>query len=247
MKDSSKYKVPKKRKWWFKPIKGFLKIFKRKPEIINLNETLDKKAIFISNHSAANGPIVLELYFPAHFIPWGTYQMCGNYKSRWNYLYHTFCQEKRHFNKFVSFLYSTIAAVITKPFYAGMQLIPTYPDVRMMSTIKRSIKILDSDISILLFPENSSKGYYEVLQEYFTGFVTLAKMYKKRTGIDIPIYPVYFHQERKKIVIGKPEYAGELMSQGMSDKEVAMYMKDKTNELCATYVLNDDNKEDKKD
>ncbi len=239
MKDSSKYKVPKGRKAWFKAYKGVLKIFKHKPEIINLNEKLEDKAIYISNHSAASGPIILELYFPKAFIPWGTYQMCGNYKERWNYLYHTYCQDKKHFNKFVSFWYSTLAAVLTKPFYSGMQLIPTYPDARMIGTIKRSIKILDSNKAVLLFPEDSSHGYMEVLTEYFAGFVTLAKMYYKRTGIDVPIYPVYFHNKAKKLIIGKPEYVQPLLASGMSEKEISMMLKDRANELCATYVFGD--------
>ena len=236
MKKTKEYQVPQKRKTWFKIFKAFLKVVKPKPEIINLNENMDPRAIFVSNHSAGTGPVVIELYFPQFFIPWGTYQMCGNYKSRWNYLYHIYCQEKKHWGKFVSFLYSTLAAVLTKPFYAGMQLIPTYPDVRMMGTIKKSVKILDDNKSVLLFPEDSSNGYLEVLTQYFTGFVTLAKVYYRKRGIDLPIYPVYFHKNAKKMVIGKPMFAQQMIDSGMSDEEVAKAFKDAANNLFSEHI-----------
>lgn len=55
----------------FRSLMKALKLFKRKPKIYNLNdEKLKNNAIYISNHSAASGPLTISLYFPVFFIPW---------------------------------------------------------------------------------------------------------------------------------------------------------------------------------
>lgn len=157
---------------FFRCVKGFLKIIKRKPKIIGLTEgTATNKGIFISNHSAASGPLIFELYFPYYFTPWGTYEMNGNIKSRWNYLYHIYFQQKKHKSKFTSFLISIPACLVLKGFYKGMGLISTYPDSRLISTFKKSFNKLNNDETILIFPENSNQGYKEILKEYNAGFV----------------------------------------------------------------------------
>lgn len=228
----------KKRKPFFRCVKGMLKIIKRKPRIIDLNEgKVEGKGIFISNHSAASGPLILELYFPYHFTPWGTYEMNGNIKSRWNYLYHVYFQQKKHKSKFASFLITIPACVLLKGFYNGMGLISTYPDNRLISTFKKSFEKFKKDEAVLIFPENSSQGYKEILEEYNPGFVSLSKMYYRKENVDLPVYTCYYHKDTNVLVIDKPQYIKPLFDKGMNEKEIAEHFKDRTNELRAEYVV----------
>jgi hypothetical protein len=85
--------------------------------------------------------------------------------------------------------------------------------------------------SILIFPENSSDGYHDVLTEYFAGFLVLAKQHFKRTKRDIKIYNMYYCRILNTIVIDKPVSYVESMRENMSDMEIANRFKDRANEL----------------
>lgn len=60
---------------------------------------------------------------------------------------------------FFAFIAATVAACFTGMFYKGLQLVATYPDNRMLSTLRYTHRLLDEGRGILIFPENSSDGY----------------------------------------------------------------------------------------
>ncbi|MGN0792190.1 MAG: hypothetical protein ACI4NL_05050 [Christensenellales bacterium] len=45
-------------------LKAILRLFKKKPSIIGLENTSDQPTIYVANHAAANGPFTYELFFP---------------------------------------------------------------------------------------------------------------------------------------------------------------------------------------
>lgn len=225
-----------KRRWLFSFLKKIVRPLKKKVTVINLNKEIEDKAIYISNHSAASGPFSIELFFPKHFIPWGTHEMTENYKARWNYLYHIFYKQKLGYNKFKSFILATLFAVISRMLYKGMGLIPTYRDSRLFKTFKMSIKNLNNGVGILIFPENSDFGYKEVLEYYNAGFVTLSKMYYKKTKIDLPVYNIYYSKKYCKMVIDKPIYINKLFKKGLDERQIAEYFMKKTNRLYLKYI-----------
>lgn len=67
---------------------------------------------------------------------------------------------------FFAFIAATVAACFTGMFYKGLQLVATYPDNRMLSTLRYTHRLLDEGRGILIFPENSSDGYKAVLEEF---------------------------------------------------------------------------------
>jgi len=225
----------------FEKFKSLFRLFKKQPSILDLSEGNETGArLFIANHSAANGPFTYELYFPYRFTPWGAHEMCGNYKERWHYLYDIFYQQKLHFCKPVAFIIATLFAVISKMLYNGAELIPTYHDLRMKKTFQRSMDLLCEDKNVLIFPENSSDGYHEVLKEYHAGFVKLAKFFRKRTGRDIPICTVCFSGKKNRMVIDKPVFLQDLIREHSleSDAQIAEYFKNRTNQLRIQYLAN---------
>lgn len=219
-----KYRVKLRRGRIFRFFKGVVKKFKTEPTILNLNEEeMQDRAIFVANHSGASGPFTFELYFPKYFIPWGTHEMCGNYKMRWNYLYHTFYRQKLKYSKLKSFLLATSFGLISKIFYNSTGLIGTYRDARLRRTFEKSFSVLDNNKSILIFPENSSNGYYDKPSEYYEGFVKLSKLYFKKTNIDLPVYNVYYSKKLNKIVIDKPLKINEMLQSGLTEGEVSQH------------------------
>ena len=217
----------------FKPVLKIARLFKKKPRIYNLNEEELEHGIIVSNHSAASGPLTLALYFPVFFVPWGTHEMTENYINRWKYLYHIFYQQKLGYKKVKSYILATLFGIISKMLYNGMQLIPTYQDMRLTTTIKRSIAQLKAGNRVLIFPEDSNTGYHEKLIKYNPGFVFLSERYYKEENIDLPVYPIYYHKKIGALIIGKKEYINKLKEEhGFDRDEVAKYFKDITNKLA---------------
>lgn len=217
-----KYKMKIPRGFFFRGLRRFLRIFKRKPEIINLSGgELESKAIYLSNHSGADGPITYELYFPHLITGWGAYPMFGNVRERWNYLYHVFYRQKLHWGKFKAFFVATVFSPISKTIYRSIGLIPTYTDARFITSVKTSCRILDDNHPILIFPEDSTEGYVNPPQAFNKGFITMAKLYAKLRGEDLPVYPVYLLNEKKrKMVIAPPIYVSKLLKEGVSEDEI---------------------------
>ncbi len=221
MKEKKPYKLKLKRGRIFSFLKSIFRIFKKKPEIINLSgEELKSKAIYLTNHAGANGPLTYELYFPKRITPWGAYEMTGNYKERWNYLYHVFYQQKLHWGKVKSFVIATLFAIISKMCYNAVGLIPTYTDNRMIYSIKTSFKILDANSSLLIFPEDSREGYFNPPHAFNKGFVAMSKIYNRIRKIDVPVYICSFIAKAKKIVVSKPIFVNKMLEGGMSEQEV---------------------------
>ncbi len=215
------YKLKIKRGRIFSFLKSIFRIFKKKPKIVNLSgEELKDKAIYLTNHAGANGPLTYELYFPKRVTPWGAHEMTGNYKERWNYLYHVFYQQKLHWGKVKSFVIATLFAIISKTLYNAVGLIPTYTDNRFIYSAKTSCKILDANSSLIIFPEDSREGYFNPPHAFNKGFVVMSKIYNRIRKIDVPVYICSFIAKAKTIIVSKPIFINKMLDDGMSEQEV---------------------------
>lgn len=233
---AKEYKVPKRRQPIFKVVRWVLKCIRwRGIKVTSLSGDLPNKCILVSNHSAKTGPMAYEIALPVFNVKWGAHEMLGNYRSRRRYLIDVFYVQKQGMSRFKANLKASFEAIFSKRIYTGMKFIGTYPDARLRTTIKNSIKVLEDDKAILIFPEDSNKGYFDVMTSFFHGFVMLSEQYYKKHGEDLPIYPIYYKHDMKKMVIGKPTYMQELVSKGMSRQEIADYYRDEVNNLYYTY------------
>ena len=233
-----KNKIFKKKRPFFSFVKGILRLFCRKPKIVNLGGETEQPAIILSNHVAMNGPLMHELYFPVPTVKWGAGEMLGNYKMRYNYLRNVFYMQKKGYGKARATFLAIFSAAFSKFFYRGMNVVPTWHDARLFKTVTHSVDVLNEGGSVLIFPENSDKGYKDVLTEFHAGFVTLAELYFKKTGKDVPIQPVYYHHKKKVMAIGKPRYVQDYIKQGLGRAQIAEEFRKIVNELYFKYLLN---------
>ena len=232
------YRLKLKRSKIFCFFKKILGIFKRRPKIINLSgEELKDKAIYLSNHAGAGGPFSYELYFPKRITNWGAHEMTEGYKSRWKYLYHVFYRQKLHWNRVRAFIVACLFAPISILCYRAVGLIPTYTDVRFHYTVKSSFRILDENSALLIFPEDSSKGYIEPPTSFFQGFVAMSKLYKKMRNEDVPVYNCYYSAKARALVVSKPMYVNEMLESGMTSESIAQEALRINHELYHNYIL----------
>ncbi len=218
-------------------LRGVLKMFSRKLVVVDENDgNIEQSCIFISNHSAANGPLKLDLAFPYPFIPWGINNMCQKYSVRRRYLIDVFYGQKLKYSKFRSWLIGTLFALISGYIYRNKNVIPTFQDGNLMTTMQMSIDVLNEGKNVLIFPEDSTNGYFEVLNKYYSGFATLAKIYHSKTGKDLPVYPLYYSKKKSKVVIGKPIFVNKLLAEGKSLNNIAEIARVTTNQLNEKYI-----------
>ena len=221
---------PGERKSWFKGVKAIIRLFLKKPRWIFLGDKFVPRSLVLSNHVGAKAPLTLECYFPQPFRFWGTYEMNSSLKEVYKYLSEIYFYQKKHWKLFWSKLFCLIAAPVAYLFYRGLTLISTYRDHRFRTTLKESIKTLEAGARLVVFPEDSSNGYFDTLTSFFSGFVTLAAVCYKH-GMDLPIYLCYLRKKERSYIVDKPILYSELIATGMDKYQIAEHLLTKCNSL----------------
>ncbi|MBO5945095.1 MAG: hypothetical protein J6Q69_00660 [Clostridia bacterium] len=166
------WKLPKRKQPVFSIFrKVFKHVYRAKTE--SAIENLPEKAIIVSNHAGKSGPMAICLNYPRFTAMWGHHGMLGNYFDRYKYLRNVLYIQKLHKNKFIATIKPIYEAIFSKFAYKGMHVIGTYTDMRFITTVRKSMMLLDDNVTIILFPEDTSEGYYDELCHLFPGFAML--------------------------------------------------------------------------
>ena len=212
----------RKKKTWYKGYCNFIKIFKRKIKYVYLGEMVEDRAIVLSNHVGASGPLSFELFNKQTFRFWGTHEMNGKFKEVYAYLTDIYFTQKKHIKKPISKIIGVFAAPFMRLFYKGLDLIPTYHDARFYRAIKDSYNTLSEGQSVVIFPEASENGYFSNLTAFHAGFTVLLKYCYDR-GLDLPIYLSYLHKKKHIHLVDKPVLYSEIKDKFNNRDEMARY------------------------
>ena len=223
--------VPKRKQPVWRFVKPVMRPFCKLKELEFLGEKFPDKCIIVANHNNKKGPMLYELNLPVFHITWGAYQMLGSYKDRYLYLRNVLYIQKNGVNKVKATIKAAFEAIFSIFFYKGMKVLPSYPDARLRKTLQYSIDTLDANNAIMVFPEDSGKGYFDEMVKFFPGFVMLSEQYYKKTGEDVPVFPMYWGRKKNKIVVGKPLYVNEMAKEGLDRYQIADKFKEEINTL----------------
>lgn len=224
-----------KRKAWFRCLKKIMRIFIKKTEFVYLGEEIREGSIILSNHAGTAAPLAWELYGNLNFRFWGAHEMNEGIASLYRYQTRIFYHEKKHWNLHLARLFCLIASPLTVLFYKGLNLIPIYGDIRFTKTLRESIATLERKESVVIFPEDSEKGYLDVLEGFHAGFTLLAERCLKK-GMDVRIYVAYYQKENKTYLVDKPVMLSELLTEGADRFSVARELCDRCNALGQTDI-----------
>lgn len=220
----------KNRRLWFKAFKKLLVGRYKRPEFIYLGERIKTGGIVVSNHEGTDAPLSLELYLDAPIRMWGASEMNSGLIPMYKYQTRVYYHEKKHWNLFLARLFCLLASPLTNLFYKGLNLISTYRDARFRRTLKESLAALQQGENIVVFPEDSAKGYLPELEGFFPGFVMLAEVCFRK-GMDVPIYVTYFKKKELRYIIDAPVYYSELAKDGATRREIAQRLVNRCNML----------------
>ena len=235
MANKEPYVFKKRKQPIFAIIKSILRIFLRKPKIINLNgDKLPERCLFIGVHRGKWTPMYMKIRYPGDIAFIGAYPMLGKYKERNWYLREIVYIKKCHKKRFPSTIKAAFEAIFSKMVYKGMNLIPSYPDGRFVSTIQNASKTIDNGFSVVIFPEDSDDGYFDIITKAFPGFIGIAETYNRKHNHELAIVPISAHIKKKVIVIDKPFYLSNLKDKNRD--EICEFAKDRLNSLFTDYI-----------
>ncbi len=229
-------KIKQKRKWWFRLLKKIMKCRYKEPKFVFLGKQFGTGSIILSNHEGTDAPMSLEIYANAPLRMWGAHEMNSGLIKMYKYQTRVYYHEKKGWNLGIARLFCLIASPLTNLFYKGLNLISTYRDARMISTIRQSIEAIENGENIVIFPEDSTNGYLTELEGFHPGFVLLCERLKKQ-GIDVPIYVTYFRKSDRSYIIDEPILYSSI-SEGKTKEEIAKALLDRCNELGKYEVHN---------
>lgn len=224
------YRLPRRKQPFFACVKAVMRLFHRKIKTVSIDGKLDDKCLYLINHANKYGPILYELYFPVYNVKWGASQMLGSYGERRRYLRDVLYIQKNGYGRAMASFKSFFEAFFSAFFYKGMKMVPTYPDARLVKTVKKSADILN-EAAVMIFPEDSTDGYREVSERFLPGFVLVAEQYYRKNQTDIPIRAAYYNKEKRLIVVDEPCYLQDLKKEGVDREGIAEAMRVKVNAL----------------
>ncbi len=223
-------KTKQKRKGYFEFMKKIMRVKYKQPKFIFLGEEIENSSVILSNHEGTDAPMSLEIYLPKPVRFWGAHEMNSGLVKMYKYQSKIYYHEKKHWNLFLARMFCLIASPLTNLFYSGLDLISTYRDGRFIKTIRETISVLKDGDNIVIFPEDSEKGYLKELEGFHAGFVLLCEQCLKE-GLDVPIYVSYYRKEENAYVFDAPVKYSELKEKYKTRDEISHQLCLRCNEL----------------
>ena len=195
------------------PFYRFLKwtvgLFYKKRAVIGIENLPQEPSLVIGNHAQMHGPVYSELYFPTKKKVWCIGEMM-KMKEGPAYAYKDFWSYKPKWSKWFYKLLSYVIAPIFSFVLSSADTIGVYKDARVISTFKSTVKALKDGNNVVIFPEHGV-DYNEIVCDFQTRFVDVAKLYYKQYGKKLSFVPMYNAAKLKTVVFGKPiEYDPEM-------------------------------------
>ena len=193
--------MPKKTSLLFKIIKALVRLFYGKMEVVGLENLPANNAIIVGNHTQMNGPIAGELFMPDNCYIWCAGQMM-HLKEVPDYAFQDFWSQKpkwtHPFYKAMSYIIAPLAVCL----FNNARTVSVYHDMRVISTFKETVNMLKEGKNFLIFPEKDEK-HNNILYKFQENFIDVAKLYYKKTGMELTFVPMYIAPKLKKMYIGK--------------------------------------------
>ena len=177
------------------------KIAYRKTKIIGIENIPAENTVIVANHAQLNGPIIAQLFMPENCYIWANGQMFDP-RDVPSYAMEDFFPFKNKVQRPIFRVASYILAPLMPCIIKNARAIPVYHDARIVSTFKRTIKMLSEGRNILIFPECHEKCN-NIINRFRDNFVDVARLYYKRTGSLLKFVPMYIAPNLHRCYFGR--------------------------------------------
>ena len=161
----------------------------------------EEPCVLVGNHCQMYGPIAAELYLSRAHSIWCVGEMMDR-KEVPAYAFRDFWSLKPKWNRWFYRLLSYGIAPLSEYVFTHAHTIPVYHDVRVMTTIRRSMEKLQEGADIVIFPEKA-EPFNPILCRFQENFSDLARLYHRKTGKTLRFVPMYTAPALKGIHFGE--------------------------------------------
>ena len=185
----------------YKAVKWCVKTVYPKIRVEALEPLPQEPVVIVGNHCKMNGPIAAELYAPGKHYTWCAGEMM-QLREVPAYAYADFWSEKPGWCRPIYKILSYIIAPLSVCVFNNADTIAVYHDARIISTFKKTVKVLQEGANVVIFPEHD-EPYDEILCRFQDRFIDVAKLYYKRTGKALSFVPMYLAPALRTMYLGK--------------------------------------------
>jgi hypothetical protein len=171
-------------------------------------DKLKGPAILVANHLGVVGPIQVVLSIPQQLHLWGSANLLDKARIV-DHLMGDFVVPVLHLRGRFGKLIAKVIGRIVMPMLDRMEMVPVDRyDIVLSGAFKRSMQFLEQDGLLLVMPEDPTLPMNPVsgLHPFMSGYLYLCSLVKKRSGQNLPVFPVAIHKKGRSVVIGDPLY-----------------------------------------
>lgn len=189
----------------YRAMRRMLQIFSHKMTC-HWEEPFDgEPCVFVGNHAGVFGPIDMCAKFPYYedCRPWFNADVMDPKLVpayvRQDYWWKPGCWAEPILNVTLPYM----AAAVLPPILRQVPGVPVYHDMRVMTTMRQSLRLLKEGKHLVIFPEQPS-GWQSHHMWINTGFLQIAPMYYKATGKALKFYPVHIDYKKHEFQVARP-------------------------------------------
>ncbi len=162
----------------------------------------DGPAILVANHAGAFGPVSVITSMPVPVCPWVAHEVT-ELATAAPRIQAEFCEAELRLKPPLSAFLGRLIGAVCVALMKDIGAIPVYQRSKeIRSTVARSLSLLLQGKNILVFAEDSTRKLNDVLCEFCTGFIHVARLYYQTTMKTIRFLPVAVHRKAGRILVG---------------------------------------------
>lgn len=173
---------------------------------LEIPRTIDcgSPTIFIANHELSYGPVTAMASLPKPIVPWVTHQITDRELCP-AYIEDDFVRPEVRLNPPLSTLIARVIGRLCVGIMHDLRAIPVYKQSRRIAeTIRASVRYLEQGRKLLIFPEIASLPFNDIICQFDTGFVAVAKKLFEKTRQIATFLPVAVNRHLKSLRLGAP-------------------------------------------
>ena len=164
----------------------------------------DEPVIMVANHVGSFGPVSVITSLPLRMFPWVAHEVT-DLATVAHRIQVEFLEQELHLRPPVSTYIGRIIGRICVALMKDIGAIPVYQkSKRIRTTVEMSVRLLEQGKNILVFAEDSTRKINDVLCEFCTGCIHLAREYYEKTRKTVRFLPIAVNRRVRGILVGKP-------------------------------------------
>jgi 1-acyl-sn-glycerol-3-phosphate acyltransferase len=160
--------------------------------------------ILVANHAGAFGPVSVITSMPVEMYPWVAHEVT-DVKTVAPRIQAEFLEQELRLKPPLSVYLGKVIGRVCVALMKDIGAIPVYQKSKQIkSTVMRSLSLLQQGKNILVFAEDSTRKINDVLYEFCTGFIHIARLYYQTTKKAVQFLPVAVNRKLGRILVGAP-------------------------------------------